>query len=140
MLVLCYNLLQVSTLIGIDYGTKRVGVAVTDSSGSVAFPKATFPNDRTLIPTLVALIRKENARMVVIGASHDAVGKDNKLMPAAKRFASDLQNAIAITVHFEPEFYTSVEARKTTGKTLVDAEAAAIILNSFLSRTKGTPA
>jgi len=126
-------------LIGIDYGEKRVGVAITDQSGSVAFPKATFPNDRTLIPTLVALIRKENAPTVVIGSSQDAKGNDNAIMPSVKRFATALQQASDITVHFEPEFYTSAEARITSGKHLVDAEAAAIILNSFLARTKGTP-
>ncbi|MEK9176724.1 MAG: Holliday junction resolvase RuvX [Patescibacteria group bacterium] len=128
-----------STFVGIDYGSKRVGVAVTDKSGSVAFPKASFPNDRTLVPSLVALLRHENAQTVVIGSSQNREGADNAIMPRVRRFAVDLQQAIAVTVRFEPEFYSSAEARKTSGKAVVDAEAAAIILNSFLSRTKGTP-
>jgi RNase H-fold protein (predicted Holliday junction resolvase) len=60
-------------------------------------------------------------------------------MQGVKRFVAALQQASPVTVHFEPEFYSSLEARKTSGKHLVDAEAAAIILNSFLTRTKGTP-
>jgi putative Holliday junction resolvase len=128
-------------LIGIDYGMKRVGVAVSDDRGSIAFPVATFPNDRVLIPVLQALIRKENAYAVVIGDSRNSAGTENPVMVRAKRFATELQQAIPIVIHFEPEFYTSVEARKTLrhaqgkpGKQAVDAEAAAIILNSYISR------
>jgi putative Holliday junction resolvase len=123
-------------LIGIDYGEKRVGVSVSDASGSIAFPKATFPNDRTLIPIIVNLIRKENVSTVVVGESRDARGSENPIATAAKRFVMDLQKAVAVTVLYEPEFYTSLEARKTSGKRAVDAEAAAIILNSYLTRLR----
>lgn len=128
-------------LIGIDYGTKRVGVAVSDESGSIAFPKATFPNDRALIPTIVALIRKENAGAVVVGESKNQNGNDNPIMKNVRTFVAELERAIAIVIHFEPEFYTSVEARRKAGEaggvhTHVDAEAAAVILNSFIERSK----
>lgn len=123
-------------LVGIDFGTKRVGVAVSDESGSVAFPKTTLANDRALIPTLVALIRGENASTVVIGESQDMNGNDNTVMTAVRSFVADLENAIAVTVLYEPEFYSSREARREGQQGSVDAQAAAIILNSFITRTK----
>lgn len=123
-------------IVGIDYGTKRVGIAVSDESGSIAFPKTTLTNDRSLLPAIIELIRRENATTVVFGDSRDWDGVENKVMEDARAFCKDLQRSVAVSVHFEPEFYSSVEARKHTGKTIVDAEAAAIILNSYLSKIK----
>lgn len=121
-------------LVGVDYGTKRVGIAVSDETGSVAFPKAVYPNDRHLVPDLVVLIKKEGAAAVVVGESKDMHGKDNPVMEGARRFAGDLARESGVPVHFEPEFYTSFEARRTKhgDGTTVDAEAAAIILNSYI--------
>lgn len=127
-----------SKLVGIDFGTKRVGVAVSDESGSVAFPKTTLANDRTLIPTLVSLIRSENASTVVVGESHDMNGNDNAVMDAVRSFVANLEKAIAVTIVYEPEFYSSREARREGQQGSVDAQAAAIILNSFITRTKKT--
>jgi putative holliday junction resolvase len=126
----------VPKIVGIDYGTKRVGVSVSDDTGSVAFPKTTLLNDRALLPTLTSLIRKENVSVVVIGESKNAAGEENEVMRDARRFAQELENHVAVTVHYEPEFYTSVEARRDTDKKEVDAEAAAILLNSYITRTK----
>jgi putative Holliday junction resolvase len=128
----------VAKLVGIDFGTKRVGVAVSDESGSVAFPKTTLANDRALIPALIALIRAENVSSVIVGESHDMNGKDNTVMTAVRSFVSELENAVAVTVHYEPEFYSSREARREGQQGSVDAQAAAIILNSFITRTKKT--
>lgn len=125
-------------LVGIDFGTKRVGVAVSDESGSVAFPKTTLANDRALIPTIATIIRAENASSVIIGESHDMNGKDNSVMTAVRSFVDELEKVIAVTVHYEPEFYSSREARREGQQGSVDAQAAAIILNSFITRTKKT--
>ena len=73
-------------LVGIDYGTKRVGVAVSDTEGTIAFPKATFPNDRTLMPELVTLIRKENATTVVVGESMKNDGEENPIMKNVRNY------------------------------------------------------
>ena len=124
-----------SKLIGIDYGSQRVGVAISDDRGAIAFPKGTYKNDRTLLPCLIDLIKKENARTIVIGESTHQ-GADNPIMQDARTLAAKLKQALAITVAYEPEFYTSVEARRDTGKKEVDAEAAAIMLNSYLARKK----
>ena len=123
-------------IIGIDYGAKRVGVAVTDESASVAFPRTVLTNDRTLLQAVVNLIRQENATTVVFGDSRNSEGAENPIMSDIKKFAFALQEKAAISIFYEPEFYSSSEAREHTGKSTVDAEAATIILNSFLARKK----
>jgi putative Holliday junction resolvase len=123
-------------LVGIDYGSKRVGVAVSDDSGSVAFPKAEFSNDARLVDSISALIKEEGASAVVIGESKNASGEENAVMAEARAFSERLSIASGVPVHFEPEFYTSVEARRDAGHSFVDSRAAAIILNSFITRTK----
>lgn len=123
--------------IGVDYGEKRVGIAVSDNGGNMAFPKAVFPNDRTLMMSIKELIENEGAGTIVVGESKANDGSDNPIMKKARQFAGDLERETGLPVHFEPEFYTSQEARKLTEKkALVDADAAAIILNSYLERNK----
>lgn len=123
-------------LIGIDFGSKRVGIAVSDETGSVAFPKEAIPNDVRLLSRVTALVSDEGAAAVIIGESKDARGADNPVMEDARAFADALAQESGVPVHFEPEFYTSVEARRDTERSRVDAEAAAIILNSYISRTR----
>lgn len=125
-----------SKLIGIDYGSKRVGVAVSDDSGSVAFPKMTLPNNARLVDDITALITEEGITTAVIGESKNASGADNAIMESARLFADQLRVASGADVQFEPEFYTSFVARRDTGAREVDAEAAAIILNSYIAKTK----
>lgn len=130
---------SVTKLIGLDYGSKRIGVALSDESGSVAFARMTLPNDKMLISTLVDLIKKENASTVVVGESKDKDGNDNAVMVRARSFAKEIERSSGVTVAFEPEFYSSVEARRDSSGNLVDAKAAAIILNSFIERSKSKP-
>lgn len=125
--------------LGIDYGEKRVGVAVSDDAGRVAFAKATLPNDRMLMTTVTDLLA--DGVEVVIGESKAPSGADNPIMVKARAFAAELERA-GYVVHWEPEYYTSVEARRNAAEVgastaFVDAEAAAIILTSYLNRING---
>ena len=122
--------------LGIDYGARRVGIAVSDERGAVAFPRETLPNDRTLLAHIVDLVRSESIGFIVVGESKDKDGKDNPVMTEARQFVAALENALAVTVILEPEYYSSVEARRDTGNSFVDAEAAAVILNRYLERTR----
>lgn len=127
--------------LGIDYGTKRVGIAVSDADGLMAFPKAVIPNDLTLMRTVKELIEGEQVGEIVIGESKAHSGADNPIMRDVRRFVSELERETDLLVHFEPEFYSSTEARMLKEQTgmpvhLVDAEAAAVILNSFINRTR----
>ncbi len=65
--------------IGIDYGAKRVGVAVSDEDGRVAFPHKVFPNDKNLIAALAALFRARGGWEIVVGDSRGVSGAPNKI-------------------------------------------------------------
>ncbi len=124
---------------GIDYGAKRVGVAVSDASGSVAFPKTVLPNDSTLVREVCALIASESVSIVILGESVNKDGGDNAIMEHARAFKAHLEKSCGVEVALEPEYYSTREARVHTGEYSVDAEAAAILLNSYITKRKGTP-
>ncbi len=125
-----------SKLMGIDFGSKRVGIALSDDTGSIAFPKAILPNNRRLLEAVVALVREEGVGTIVIGESKHFTGEDNAIMDEIRRFITGLEKETDARIVYEPEFYTSVEARRESGEGSVDDKAAAIILNSFIMRTK----
>jgi putative Holliday junction resolvase len=131
-------------LIGIDYGTKRVGIALSDAGGNMGFPHAVFTNDQDLLKNVLAVARANDAELAVLGESKDNAGADNPVMASVRKFAAALEEA-GLRTASEPEFYTSAEARRGPEKEerparageAVDASAAALILNSFLARTRG---
>lgn len=121
--------------LGIDYGTKRVGVAVADAETGVAFPRAVLPNDERLIPELVELIQRETVKEVVLGESRDFDGRENPLMKRIHEFRQRLAEASGVSVTLFPEVLSSREAMRLQGDNdMNDASAAAIVLQSYLER------
>ncbi|MEK9185195.1 MAG: Holliday junction resolvase RuvX [Patescibacteria group bacterium] len=124
--------------LGIDYGSKRIGVAVSDAEGKIAFPEAVIPNDRNAIETIHNLILGREVGGVVIGQSDNFSGEPNKIQSDIDKFAKQLESKeMDFEVFFEPEFLTSKQAEQIQGKReSIDASAAAIILQSYLNRAK----
>ena len=121
--------------LGIDYGTKKVGVALSDEGGQMAFPHSVLPNDDTLLASLERLIEAEQVAEIVIGHSKDAAGKDNPVQAHIEELVTDLTLAVGLPVHLEPEQYTTQAAVRIQGRTdKTDASAAALILDSYLTK------
>ena len=121
--------------LGIDYGTKKVGLALTDEGGTMAFPHSVIPNDAELQPAIERLIEEERVEEVVIGHSLNLDGQPNPVQEHIEAFITDLTLANPIPIHLEPEQLTSVEASRVTGKNdQTDASAAALILSSYLAK------
>lgn len=124
-------------LMGIDYGSKRVGVALSDESGVMAFPHIVLDNDAQLLQKLIDLIKDRAVATVVIGHSLDRQGKPNAVHAAVEELIGDLTLQVGIPIHLEPEQYSTQEALREQGRTQqTDASAAAIILNSYITRKK----
>ncbi len=120
---------------GIDYGSKRVGVAFTDDKGLMAFPHGVIKNDDALLKELVALIEEKDVAEIVIGLSLGRDGQPNKIHASVEELIGNLTLQTGLPVHLEPEQYTTQEAVRFQGKNEnTDASAAAIILNSFITR------
>ena len=124
--------------LGIDYGSKRIGVAVSDAEGKIAFPEAVIPNDRNAIETIHNLILGREVKGVVMGQSNNFEGEPNKIQSDIDKFAKKLEaKEMEFEVFFEPEFLTSKQAEQIQGKReSIDASAAALILQSYLNRAK----
>ncbi len=131
--------------LGIDYGTKKIGLALSDENGTMGFPRGIVLNTLELIGNVLALIDNEHVGAVVIGESRDFSGNDNPIAAAAHAFGDDIARRSGLPVFYESETFTSAEARRQhepSEKTRapktradVDASAAALILTSFLSRS-----
>ena len=124
-------------LMGIDYGSKRVGIAMSDDQGLMAFPKVVLPNDGNLLKEIETLATTEGVTQIVIGHSRNREGGENPIHDAVKEFITDLTLHVGVPIDLEPEQYTTQEAIRFTGRNdETDASAAAIILNSYITRNK----
>ena len=134
--------------LGIDYGTKKIGLALSDEDGTMGFPHTIISNTSRLVDDLCVLIAKENVGSVVIGESRDFAGNDNPIAEAARTLGTHITERAGVPVFFESEVLTSAEARRLpAGRQVrrsrksrapkrhiaVDASAAALILTSYLS-------
>jgi putative Holliday junction resolvase len=120
--------------LGIDFGEKRVGIAISDEDGKFAFPTTVLTNDSDLMKNIVDLCMKNNAEAVVMGESRNFQGQINNIMWKIEGFKKQLET-IGFKVVFEPEFMTSIQASQITGENkMLDASAAAIILQAYLNR------
>jgi putative holliday junction resolvase len=121
-------------ILGIDYGTKRIGIAVSNPEGTFAFPLEVVPYSKDVAQEIVAVAQKNDATEVVMGESKDYKGVANPSLHGAAILKEVLEKA-GLTVYWEPEFMTSVQAERFQGKTdLSDASAAALILQSYLDK------
>jgi putative Holliday junction resolvase len=126
--------------LGIDYGSKRVGFALSDEAGTMGFPHAVLPNTGLLIDQVQDIIKHKDVEVVVIGKSIGMSGEENPIAQKAKDFAQLLERTTDVRVEWELEMYTTQEARRdpegvhVNSREAVDAAAAAILLTSYLSR------
>jgi putative Holliday junction resolvase len=125
--------------LGIDYGSKRVGIALSDIEGKMAFPKAVLPNNRYLISDIVKLCKAQEVKVIIVGESKDFNMNDNPILASSKFFAEQLGRETGCDVFFEPEYMTSHQAERTNfelkgSNAMLDASAATIILQSYLDK------
>ena len=97
-------------ILGIDFGTKRVGIALTDEAGMMAFPLVVYTNDATLLKKILELIKEKSVDEIVIGHSLDRVGKPNKVHDSVEALITDLTLETGLPIHLEPEQYTTQAA------------------------------
>lgn len=132
---------------GIDYGLERVGLAITDPDGRMAFPLATltlkqFGRRAALLDALCARAVAENADKIVIGLPLSGDGGENQTCRQVRNIVSRIQRRLSIPIYFMPEYLSSQEAEddlRAAGmkgkniKKALDQQAACRILSSFLN-------
>ena len=118
--------------LGIDYGAKRVGLAVSDGSGTIAFPRETLENTESLIGELSRIVENEHIEKIIVGDTRALTGAPNPITEEADRFVEALTAAVPVPIEKIFEAFSSVEAARYTEGEKRDDAAAAIILQRYL--------
>ncbi len=121
-------------ILGIDYGKKRVGIALSDEEGKFALPKAVISAGPDLADEIEVLAKKSKVKTIVIGESRDYGGRENAIIINIHVVERQLKEK-GFEVILEEEYGTSLEASRFQGKNeMHDASAAAIILQRYLEK------
>jgi len=131
--------------LGVDYGTKRIGLAVSDDTGKIAFPLTTIEAGREALSKVAEEVQKNNIEKIVIGESRNFKNEPNDVMEDIEQFKKDLAELSGKEVVYEQEFMSSAAAarqyepdgsrKQNPSQAKLDAAAAALILQSYLDRT-----
>lgn len=135
--------------VGLDYGEKRIGVAVSDSDGRLAVPVASFVRSKDVlgdIRKLAQLIGDYEPGTLVVGKPVKLTGKSGASVESATDFVEKLTRYLDIEVVFHDERFTTQEASRLlrqanmsskAQRSVIDASAAAVILQSYLDLRAG---
>jgi putative Holliday junction resolvase len=135
-------------MLGLDVGDKRIGVAVSDATGMFINPVGTVQrkNLKLDVARIKELAKQHGAEAFVIGLPKNMDGTEGNQAAKVRSFARELIGETSLPIHFEDErlsTFTAIERLVERGiktgqnRDLVDMEAAAVILESFLQRQSG---
>jgi putative holliday junction resolvase len=130
-------------IIAIDFGKRRIGLAIAESADSVAYPVGTITRISLNkdLEQLRSWISSRAASQLVVGLPLNMDGSEGSSAQAARTFGAQLATHLHLPVDYADERLTSFEARerllnrggKRRRKTAVDAVAATIILEGWLA-------
>lgn len=140
-------------LIGLDVGEARIGIAVSDADGTLAFARQVLARrpEEAALKTIVQLIEEEEAQAIIVGLPRSLSGELHGQAALVQQFGELLQSRVTIPVQYWDERLSTVAAeremrasgaRRERRRAMVDAVAAAIILQSYLDALRmqgGTP-
>ena len=119
-------------ILGVDFGSKRIGLAWSDTTLGVVLP---FGVAKT-IPELIQLAEEEKVDKIVIGFPVGLNGTENKNTERVKKVAFEIQKATGLTVEFFDERFTSQAADAAGAGVSRDEKSAMIILEGYLESSK----
>ena len=132
-------------VLGIDYGSKRVGVSVSDPLGILSQGVATLNNDAQLLDRLVGIIQDQNVKTIVVGMPYDLEGGKGAKAIEVDGFIERLRGVTSVDIQTWDESYSSVNAqrafiesgmkrKKRQQKHRVDEMAARLMLQEYLDQ------
>ncbi len=142
---------QAGRRLGVDVGSVRVGVAVSDPDGVLATPLVTLrrdAQDRTDLAHLVELAAKYEVLEVVVGLPTTLAGRSGPAAEAAQAYAAELRDRVDVPVTMADERLSTVAAERTLAargvrgrrrRAVVDQAAAVLILQGHLDALRAGP-
>jgi putative Holliday junction resolvase len=130
-------------VLGIDHGTKRMGIALSDPSGMIAQPLEFIPAEpfAAFLTRLKEILKEKEVEMIIVGMPRNMDGSYGPAAAKVQEFVAVLKENIVIPIRTWDERLTSAQAnrflieanvRRQDRKEKVDKAAAAILLQSFL--------
>jgi putative Holliday junction resolvase len=132
------------SVLALDVGSKRIGIAAASLAARLPHPLETLQNDDTFFEKLEALIRQEDAVQLVVGLPRGLQGQQTGQTTFTEEFVTQLRENISLPIDYQDEAVTSekaeAELRARGGnyeKSDVDALAATYILDDWLADHPG---
>lgn len=136
-------------ILALDYGQRRIGVAVSDALHMMAHGRETllFKSKRELFEHLRRLIQEEQIGLIVVGLPRHMNGEDSDMTKIVQAFIHELEGQTQLPVVAWDERWSSKQAARTLAesgarrqrKEIIDQLAAVLILQSYLDRVKRNP-
>lgn len=130
-------------ILAIDFGEKRIGIAVTDPMNIFAYPLITLQNDNNFLTRLKNIIDEYNVVKVLIGNPIRESGGESSILKLIIEMKEKIENKFCLPVELIDERYSSeiarqriletvVSKKKRRDKSLLDKNSAAVILEDYL--------
>lgn len=130
-------------ILAIDYGEKRIGIAITDPLNIFAYPLTTLQNNTDFLKNLKLILDQYNVARILMGNPIKEDGSENRLLNKIEKLKDEIEQKFNITVILVDERYSSEIARqriiesvkskkKRKDKSLLDKNAAAVILEDYM--------
>lgn len=126
-------------ILAVDFGEKRIGVATSDASGTLATPRVTLfrKSDAATLDELARFVAAEEITLAVFGIPRSPEGVESALAGRIRSFAAKFEQKTGLPVRFHEETLTSNEAARRLSRRArkedIDRTAAAVLLEDFLS-------
>ena len=135
---------NLTTIVALDVGSQRIGVASANSIAQIATPLVTLPNTDSVVSAIASLLADESATTLVVGLPRNLNGEDTAQTQAVRQFVEMLKPAVSVPVVFQDEALTSRKAEdeliargKPFSKGDIDALAATYILEDYMQENDG---
>jgi putative holliday junction resolvase len=133
--------------LGIDFGSSRIGIAISDELGMLAHPLETIPNESLFLPKLQKIVLEKGISRIVVGIPRNMDGSYGPAAEKAKLFLSQLKSAFpGVQFVSWDERLTTVEAQRLLhaagrdikkSRPVIDQVAAQVLLQSYLDSVAG---
>ncbi len=129
-------------VIGVDWGARRTGVAISDETRKIVFARPVInpmPN-KSVVDQVAELVRQERVGGIVIGLPLRMDGTESDTTAMVRKFANDLAGQVGVPICFVDETLTSTSAQESMGRVRVrdikqhlDSESARVILENAIA-------
>ena len=122
-------------ILGIDYGTKRIGFAVGDTDQKIAFPRDVVRERAKALDYVDRMIDQEGVKKVILGIPMRHSGEEGELTGEIRAFADEITEKFGVDVVFQNEILSTKAIQPgTAARDKIDAASAALILQSYLDK------